>query len=280
MIMSDKLPGYVYILTNPSFREDWVKIGMTSRNVQKRVDELDNTSVPMPFEVYATMRTAKYAEAERLIHQFIGEFTNLRIRESREFFNVTPEKALDIFKKVAAVLDDAVIDEVHKRQMLGGTTEQEQDKTIAIANGKTRKDDEQRIWMLPYNRKFFDLERCLDEQGQVYWTQTYNFKAGDICYMYSASPDSAIKFRMKIVEDSLPFSDKMMVEQQYHPNPEDFKVIVERNKFALLKSLGSTTDPRLKLTLLLEHGLMGAPRGAINLTNMQELLVWIEKVMG
>lgn len=24
--MSNKEPGYVYILTNPSFREDWVKI--------------------------------------------------------------------------------------------------------------------------------------------------------------------------------------------------------------------------------------------------------------
>ena len=25
--MSNKEPGYVYILTNPSFHEDWVKIG-------------------------------------------------------------------------------------------------------------------------------------------------------------------------------------------------------------------------------------------------------------
>ena len=25
--MANKGPGYVYILTNPSFREDWVKIG-------------------------------------------------------------------------------------------------------------------------------------------------------------------------------------------------------------------------------------------------------------
>ena len=27
---SNKEPGYVYILTNPSFREDWVKIGKNS----------------------------------------------------------------------------------------------------------------------------------------------------------------------------------------------------------------------------------------------------------
>ena len=27
--MANKEPGYIYILTNPSFREDWVKIGKT-----------------------------------------------------------------------------------------------------------------------------------------------------------------------------------------------------------------------------------------------------------
>ena len=31
--MDKKEPGYVYILTNPSFREDWVKIGKSSREV-------------------------------------------------------------------------------------------------------------------------------------------------------------------------------------------------------------------------------------------------------
>ena len=28
--MSNKEPGYVYILTNPSFREDWLKISKSS----------------------------------------------------------------------------------------------------------------------------------------------------------------------------------------------------------------------------------------------------------
>ena len=39
-----KEPGYVYILTNPSFREDWVKIGKSSRPVDVRSKELDNTT--------------------------------------------------------------------------------------------------------------------------------------------------------------------------------------------------------------------------------------------
>jgi hypothetical protein len=40
--MATKEPGYVYILTNPSFREDWVKIGKSSRPVDVRSKELDN----------------------------------------------------------------------------------------------------------------------------------------------------------------------------------------------------------------------------------------------
>ena len=48
--MSNKEPGYVYILTNPSFREDWVKIGKSSRPVDVRSKELDNTAVLLPFD--------------------------------------------------------------------------------------------------------------------------------------------------------------------------------------------------------------------------------------
>ena len=62
--MANREPGYVYILTNPSFREDWVKIGKSSRPVDVRSKELDNTAVPLPFEIYATLRTRKYNEAE------------------------------------------------------------------------------------------------------------------------------------------------------------------------------------------------------------------------
>lgn len=39
--MSNKEPGYVYILTNPSFREDWVRIGKSSRPVDVHSKELD-----------------------------------------------------------------------------------------------------------------------------------------------------------------------------------------------------------------------------------------------
>ena len=104
-----KEPGYVYILTNPSFREDWVKIGKSSRPVDVRSKELDNTAVPLPFEIFATMKTVKYNEVELLVHKMIDGLTNLRIRPNREFFNVSPRKALEIFRVIASTIDDAEV---------------------------------------------------------------------------------------------------------------------------------------------------------------------------
>lgn len=107
--MSTKEPGYVYILTNPSFREDWVKIGKSSRPVDVRSKELDNTAVPLPFEIFATMKTVKFNEVEKLVHKTIDRLTDLRIRQNREFFNVAPQVALDIFRDIASTIDDAEV---------------------------------------------------------------------------------------------------------------------------------------------------------------------------
>lgn len=105
----EKEKGYVYILTNDSFREDWVKIGRSCRPVDVRSKELDNTAVPLPFKVYATIQTTKYTNVERIVHKQIDRLTDLRIRQNREFFNVEPSQALDILLDLATAIDDAVV---------------------------------------------------------------------------------------------------------------------------------------------------------------------------
>ena len=105
----EKEKGFVYILTNDSFREDWVKIGRSSRPVDVRSKELDNTAVPLPFKVYATIQTTKYTNVERIVHKQIDRLTDLRIRQNREFFNVEPSQALDILLDLATAIDDAVV---------------------------------------------------------------------------------------------------------------------------------------------------------------------------
>lgn len=101
--------GYVYILTNPSFREDWVKIGKTNREVDVRSKELDNTAVPLPFEIYATIKTSKYQELESSIHNILTDLTDKRVRPNREFFMIKPEEAFKHLKNLAMLIDDAVI---------------------------------------------------------------------------------------------------------------------------------------------------------------------------
>lgn len=101
--------GYVYILTNPSFREDWVKIGRSSRKVDIRSKELDNTAVPLPFEIYATVQTSKFEEIEAKLHKILTELADLRIRKNREFFNIKPEEAFSYLKDLAELTNDAII---------------------------------------------------------------------------------------------------------------------------------------------------------------------------
>ena len=134
--------GYVYILTNPSFREDWVKIGKSARPVDVRSKELDNTAVPLPFEIYATLKTSKYSKVEKQIHKQIDRLTDLRIRQNREFFNIAPSVALDIMRDIADLLDDAEL-YVYVDGKPVVSKSKDEDKKIEIEN-KERKHKSQK----------------------------------------------------------------------------------------------------------------------------------------
>ena len=116
--------GYVYILTNPSFKEEWIKIGKSARPVDVRSKELDNTAVPLPFEIFATMKTKKFNEVEKLVHKTIDRLTDLRIRQNREFFNVAPQVALDILQDIAKTIDDAEVVEYKDNKPLSVLTDE------------------------------------------------------------------------------------------------------------------------------------------------------------
>ena len=266
-----KEAGYVYILTNPSFKEDWVKIGKTSLSVEQRVKQLDTTAVPLPFEMYATMKTSKFNEAEKLIHDFISTFTNLRIREKREFFNIKPEKALEILKQVAKVIDDAEIDEVFKRVVIGDLTPKSSQIHTALRN-------EANSWILPANQKFFDVDGCLAKYGEVYWTQNNKLQKGDIVYLYSSNPDSRIKYKLSVDAHDVQYCSDFDKELEFYVDKNDFEVAKNHNRFAVLKLIAISHSNKMSLAHLMENGLSFAPRGGINLSNTKtsELLKYIE----
>ncbi len=80
------MTGIVYCLTNPAM-PDLVKIGKTA-DLEHRLQQLDNTSVPIPFECVMAVEVENAGEAERLLHEVFGA---QRVRPKREFFRVGPE---------------------------------------------------------------------------------------------------------------------------------------------------------------------------------------------
>ena len=103
--------GKVYILTNDSM-PGIIKIGLTEQEtIEDRIKSLDNTSVPTPFRFYFAIETNKHKEIEKLIH---NAFSDYRVRNNREFFEMDPERAVAALKISGAneiKLNNEMIDE-------------------------------------------------------------------------------------------------------------------------------------------------------------------------
>lgn len=105
--MEKEKVGYIYILTNESFhKSNWVKIGYTT-NIKNRLRELSNTSVPMPYDVYATYEVPLSAGiADKALHALIQKLNpNLRLTANREFFEIEPWDAYDVLESMAIIHD-------------------------------------------------------------------------------------------------------------------------------------------------------------------------------
>ena len=83
----------VYVLTNPAF-DTYVKIGRTI-NLEQRLRQLDNTSVPLPFRCVYAVEVDDEVEVERLVHQ---AFADHRTRSTREFFEIDPQRVIAALK--------------------------------------------------------------------------------------------------------------------------------------------------------------------------------------
>jgi hypothetical protein len=76
----------VYVLTNPSFRDNMVKIGYTKNDIRSRSRSLFNTSVPTPFKIEFVIVTPDGYNTEKIIHQYLDY---CRVSECREFFEIS-----------------------------------------------------------------------------------------------------------------------------------------------------------------------------------------------
>jgi len=83
----------IYILINEAM-PGYVKIGRTN-DLEQRIRSLDTTSVPLPFECFYACTVKDAAFVERQLHD---AFLDQRVRSSREFFEVSPERVASALK--------------------------------------------------------------------------------------------------------------------------------------------------------------------------------------
>ena len=131
--MSEKTArGFVYILTNPSYKDNIIKIGFTT-NLKNRLAQLDRTGVPTPFDPYMTVQTVKYKELEKVIHHELDKLTDFRTRDNREFFEIDPIDAADLLKNLSRLIDDIEIVEYGNVSSI----EEKSDTTITLQGNRT-----------------------------------------------------------------------------------------------------------------------------------------------
>jgi len=82
--------GYVYVLSNPTM-PGLLKIGYTDREVDERVDELNSTGVPVPFDVEAIFGSPNAYKDEQAIHSILAQH---RVAGNREFFSIAVKEAV------------------------------------------------------------------------------------------------------------------------------------------------------------------------------------------
>lgn len=108
VVEEDHTQELVYLLSNEAM-PGWVKIGRT-KQIERRLKDLYNTSVPLPFKEEYTIPTTTFNEShtlERSIHEIIDTINpNLRKNteaSKREFFNLSIDDAKRVFELVVRI---------------------------------------------------------------------------------------------------------------------------------------------------------------------------------
>ena len=103
--------GIVYLLINEAM-PGLVKIGKTARNdPQVRINELYNTSVPVPFECALAVQVQNPSAVEDALHK---AFEPNRINPNREFFQIEPEFPAAILKLLISLGSEDVTPTVNE----------------------------------------------------------------------------------------------------------------------------------------------------------------------
>ena len=95
------MAGFVYIMSNESFKNGLLKIGMSASDpTEFRQDQLYTTGVPTPFKVEYFAFVDEHEEIERIIHYRLCE---KRPNSGREFFSCGVSEAILMIRESAQI---------------------------------------------------------------------------------------------------------------------------------------------------------------------------------
>ena len=95
--------GYIYIMTNESFKQPMIKIGYAKDVEQRRKQLSEKTGVPADYKIYATYETAGNIE-DKDLHNLIDKLNpNLRFNKAKEFYVLESSEAFNILKSIATI---------------------------------------------------------------------------------------------------------------------------------------------------------------------------------
>jgi T5orf172 domain len=114
MPSTETQPGYIYILHNPSLRDESLKIGKTTRNPYTRAKELSReTGVAQEYVVAYQRWVMNPNHAEAKIHTYLDRY---RINNKREFFGLPLEDAIRAVRRITN--EEAQIEQWSGRQRI------------------------------------------------------------------------------------------------------------------------------------------------------------------
>jgi hypothetical protein len=125
--------------------------------------------------------------------------------------------------------------------------------TTQVQNGKGN------VWLICYDKKYFDVEGCFKKYGQIYWRHkagVQNVQKGDVAYLYSSSPESAIRFKVEVVESQIPYSPVVDEGDEFAKSTSN-DIDYSDKFFFLVRPIADTNSPGLKHDAMMNQKLMG-----------------------
>ena len=143
---------------------------------------------------------------------------------------------------VSVILDETVTDE--RLMKLIGISRGFTIKKCRVRGAKSSDSGKPKKWIVPSNPKYYDIEPDMYIGNEMLWKQGRGIRTGDIIYLYSGSPVSAIRCRAVVTAVDIPYSFsegglvirsvmKMKIDKVYEPDHCTFAMMKEYGVLAV-----------------------------------------------